>query len=242
MEPVLEVSEVRKQFGRKLALDGVSFGIEGGRIVSLLGPNGAGKTTLLKLICGLLRPTSGTLKICGTDVVENPLAAKRNLTYIPDHPDLYERLTGWEYLSFVASVYGLDRRNWRSKAQELLAHFGLDGEAGALIGTYSHGMRQRLCFAAALLPQPKLVLIDEPWVGLDPRHLRRAVEALAQAAGAGAAVLLSTHSLALAEQIGGRVIILHQGKIRWDGPQEKLLGQRERLEEVFLRLTEDEAG
>ena len=240
MEEILTVERLSKKFDGKEALKGVDFALEAGEVVSLLGPNGAGKTTLLKLLCGLLRPTTGAIRIAGRDLGAEPVEAKRHLSFIPDHPDLYERLTGWEFLSFVASTHRLDPAVWRREAERLLHWFALEEEASSLIGTYSHGMRQRLCFTAALLPRPRLLLIDEPWVGLDPRHLRRAIESLHEAARDGAAVLLSTHSLPLAEETGGRIMILHQGTIRWDGPKEELLGERERLEDIFLRLTEEE--
>jgi ABC-2 type transport system ATP-binding protein len=237
MEPVLAVTNLGKRFDGTEALAGVDAVVPAGEIVSLLGPNGAGKTTLLKLVCGLLRPSTGSVTILGEDLATRPVEAKRSMSYIPDHPDLYERLTGWEHLAFVASAYRLDRARWKDDAARMLAHFELSEEAPALIGTYSHGMRQRLCFTAALMTAPRLLLIDEPWVGLDPRHLRKAVEALRQAAADGAAVVLSTHSLSLAEEIGGRIIILHRGRVRWDGPKDALVGQQGRLEEVFLALT-----
>jgi ABC-2 type transport system ATP-binding protein len=238
MEPILTVENLTKRFNGKEALKGIGFTLAAGEVLSLLGPNGAGKTTLLKLLCGLLKPTAGTIRILGRDVAGNPVETKRHLSFIPDHPDLYERLTGWEYLAFVASTHELARTSWHPEAERLLAYFSLDGEAAALIGTYSHGMRQRLCFTAALLTAPRLLLIDEPWVGLDPRHLRKAIAAIAEAARNGAAVLLSTHSLSLAEEIGGRITILDRGTIRWDGPKERLVGQKQRLEDVFLNLTE----
>ncbi len=239
MTQILTVTDLSKRFDGKEALKGLTFTLAAGEVLSLLGPNGAGKTTLLKLLCGLLKPTSGRITILNRDLNVDPVWAKRHLSFIPDHPDLYERLSGWEYLAFVASAHSLDRTAWHQEAARLLEYFSLDGEASALIGTYSHGMRQRLCFTAALLPRPHLLLIDEPWVGLDPRHLRKAVSALHDAAQTGAAVLLSTHSLSLAEEIGGRIIILDRGVIRWDGPKEHLLGEKQRLEDVFLSLTED---
>jgi ABC-2 type transport system ATP-binding protein len=239
MEEIVRVKDLSKRFDGTEAVKGISFSLGAGELVSLLGPNGAGKTTLLKLMCGLLRPHAGEVAILGRRLDVDPVAAKRHLSFIPDHPDLYERLTGWEYLAFVASAHRLDRARWRGEAERLLGYFALEREAAGLIGTYSHGMRQRLCFAAALLPAPRLLLIDEPWVGLDPRHLRRAIGALNEATARGAAVLLSTHSLSLAEETGGRIMIMHQGRIRWDGSKEALVGQKQRLEDVFLHLTGD---
>jgi ABC-2 type transport system ATP-binding protein len=239
MNEILGVAGLRKSFGPKCALDGIDLALGPGDLYTLLGPNGAGKTPLLKLLCGLLRPDAGTIHIDGLALAGDTVAAKRRMCFIPDHPTIFERLTGWEYLAFVASAYALAEPAWRAEAERLLGFFDLRDEARALVGTYSHGMRQRLCFVAAFLPAPALLLIDEPWVGLDPRHLRKAIEALRAAAARGAAVLLSTHSLALAEDIGGRIGILNQGRFLWDGPKEKLLGAKDRLEEVFLRLTED---
>ncbi len=238
MTEILRVAGLRKRFDTKCALDGIDLALGRGDLYTLLGPNGAGKTTLLKLLCGLLRPNEGTIHIDGIALAADPVAAKRRMCFIPDHPTIFERLTGWEYLAFVASAYGLKDPAWRAEAERLLGFFDLREEARGMVGTYSHGMRQRLCFVAAFLPDPALLLIDEPWVGLDPRHLRKAIEALRTAAARGTAVLLSTHSLALAEDIGGRIGILHQGRFLWDGPKQKLLGEKERLEEVFLRLTE----
>ncbi|HAK96864.1 MAG TPA: ABC transporter [Planctomycetes bacterium] len=239
MTEILRVAGVSKLFGAKRALDGVDLALSRGDMYTLLGPNGAGKTTLLKLLCGLLRPTEGAIRIGGIALDADPVAAKRLMSFIPDHPTIFERLTGWEYLAFVASTYRLAEPGWRETAARLLEFFDLGEEARGLVGTYSHGMRQRLCFVAAFLPEPALLLIDEPWVGLDPRHLRKAIEALRAATARGTAVLLSTHSLALAEEIGGRIGILNQGRFLWDGPIEKLLGEKDRLEEVFLRLTEE---
>ncbi|HNR98263.1 MAG TPA: ABC transporter ATP-binding protein [Planctomycetota bacterium] len=239
MTEILRVTGVSKYFGAKRALDGIDLTLRSGDMYTLLGPNGAGKTTLLKLLCGLLRPTEGAIRIDGIALADDPVAAKRRMSYIPDHPTIFERLTGWEYLAFVAGTYRLAAAGWAEAAARLLDFFDLSAEARGLIGAYSHGMRQRLCFVAALLPDPALLLIDEPWVGLDPRHLRKAVEALRAAAARGTAVLLSTHSLALAEEIGGRIGILNQGRFLWDGRIENLLGEKERLEAVFLRLTEE---
>ena len=149
------------------------------------------------------------------------------------------KLTGWEFLRFVGGLYCLEEGTLRSRGEELLGIFDLTADADRLIDGYSHGMRQRLAFAACFLHEPRAVIIDEPWVGLDPRHLRKAIEALRTATARGTAVLLSTHSLALAEEIGGRIGILNQGRFLWDGPIEKLLGEKDRLEEVFLRLTEE---
>lgn len=240
MKVVLQVSGLRKQFQGKEALKGIDLNIAGGEIFTLLGPNGAGKTTLLKLICGLLRPSSGDIKILGLNLEKDPVTAKRHLSFIPDHPDIHERLTGWEYLSFVASAYGMGRNRWPERAEGLLEYFELDSESRSLIGTYSHGMRQRLCFVAAFLPEPELLLIDEPWVGLDPRHLRKAIEALRRTAKRGGGILLSTHSLSLAERIGGRIGILNEGGFVWDGSKEDLLEGKEGLEEIFLNLTQED--
>lgn len=235
----LMVNSITVRAGTRTILNRLECTVRAGDFLVIIGPNGAGKTTLLKLLCGLLRPTEGAIRIGGIALDADPVAAKRLMSFIPDHPTIFERLTGWEYLAFVASTYRLAEPGWRETAARLLEFFDLGEEARGLVGTYSHGMRQRLCFVAAFLPEPALLLIDEPWVGLDPRHLRKAIEALRAATARGTAVLLSTHSLALAEEIGGRIGILNQGRFLWDGPIEKLLGEKDRLEEVFLRLTEE---
>ncbi len=178
------------------------------------------------------------IEVLGLDLQEQPVETKRHISFIPDHPDLYERLTGWEYLSFIAGTYRLDKTKWIEKADWWLGFFELTDLAGELIQTFSHGMRQRLCFTAAFLTEPELLLIDEPWTGLDPKHLKKAITALRGAAEKGQGVILSTHSLSLAEEIGGRIGILHKGSFLWDGPQEQLTGEKQNLEEVFLELTD----
>ena len=175
---MIEIEGLVKVFGTKRAVDGLDLRVEPGTFFTFLGPNGAGKTTTMKIMAGILHPTAGTVRINGVDVGRDPVGAKRHLGYIPDHPFLYGKLTGWEFLRFVGGLYCLEENSLRSRGEELLQIFDLTADADRLIEGYSHGMRQRLAFAACFLHEPRVVIIDEPWVGLDPRNIRTAIEFL----------------------------------------------------------------
>lgn len=238
--PLIETSHLVKRYGEKLAVDDVSFQVNAGEIFGFLGPNGAGKSTTIKMIVGLLHPTSGTVKVGGYDVVTQSVQAKAACGYVPDEPNLYAKLTGRELMRFVGDLYGLDRAQTVRRSEELLRLFGLVEAANDTTDTYSHGMKQKTSLAAALVHDPKILILDEPTVGLDPKSARLIKDILRQIAERGAAVMLSTHILEIAQNMCDRIAIINQGKVIASGTMEELrqLGQGESsLEDIFLALT-----
>jgi len=240
---VIRLEAVTQRYGRFLALDGLTLAVAAGESLALLGPNGAGKTTAIRVLTGQLRPTGGRAWVAGRDVWREPIAAKRSFGYVPDRPYLYGKLTAVELLRFVAGLYRIPKPEAERRIEEELARFRLTRYASALIETYSHGMRQKLTFAAALLPRPPVLIVDEPMVGLDPVAARTVRGLLKDYPRPGRAVLFSTHQLELAETAADRVALLHRGRLVLVGsPEEVRRAHRLRsLEEVFLRLTEDAA-
>jgi ABC-2 type transport system ATP-binding protein len=240
--PVLEVSNLVKQYGKFTAVGGISLDVKPGEVVALLGPNGAGKTTTLKIIAGLLLPTSGEVRIEGVSVHEQPEKARESLGYVPDRPFVYERLTAREFMAFVADLYQMDLKTALPEGDRWLAKFGLAAFANERIEQYSHGMKQRLVMASAFFRRPRAMVIDEPMVGLDPRGARLVKAVFRSAAEDGAAILLSTHSLAMAEEVCDRAVILFRGGIVAAGNLADLRSQvglgGAALEDVFLALTD----
>lgn len=230
-----------KSYGRFRAVDGVDLRVARGEVVALLGPNGAGKSTTIKALVGLIRPTSGRVAVGGFDLAKQGVAAKATFGYVPDRPYLYPKLSGRELLRFIGrlrKVSGADAR-----ASALLAQFGLSDAADALIETYSHGMRQRLTFAAALLHAPQAFIVDEPMVGLDPRGARDVRLLLREFADGGGALLLTTHSMEVAEAVADRVLVMARGRVVAAGDLQDLRArvgsQDANLEAIFLQLTEE---
>jgi ABC-2 type transport system ATP-binding protein len=241
---MIELEQITKVYGTKTAVDRLSLNVAAGELFAFLGPNGAGKTTTIKLMCGLLFPTAGTIRIAGLDMQTHGDQARKLISYVPDQPFLYERLTGREFLKFIADMYGLPRREGRARIQEMSDLFSLGDFIDDLTGNYSHGMRQRTVFAAALLHQPQVLIVDEPTVGLDPRSIRLLKDLLRRQAAAGVTVFLSTHSLDIAEELADRIGIVDHGRLIGCGTLDTLRKQAfsgGSLEEVFLRLTEEEA-
>ena len=238
---MVEFQAVEKRYGRFVALKGLTLRVDAGETLALLGPNGAGKTTAIRILTGQLAPTRGRVYVAGVDVWREPVRAKARFGYVPDRPFLYGKLTGVELLRFVAGLYRIPRREAERRIEEELARFRLTRFASALVETYSHGMRQKLLFAMALLPRPEVLIVDEPMVGLDPVAARTVRELLSSYSKPGRAVLFSTHQLALAEEVADRVALLHRGELYLDGPPEEVRRAHDSksLEEVFLRLTED---
>ncbi len=244
---MIEVSSFSKQYGRHTAVNALSFSVPAGQLFGLLGSNGAGKTTTIRALVGLTRPSSGQVRVAGYDVWKDPIAAKSAFGYIPDRPHLYGKLTGRETLRFVAGL-----RRMEGAEQEIdrwLEYFRLSEFGNELTETYSHGMRQKLTIITALLPKPKVLIVDEPMVGLDP-HAARQVRKLFRAhADAGNAVLLTTHSLPLAEAVCDRLVVLDRGRVLGAGSMDELRSQTgtvrggvdgDSLERVFFRLIEEE--
>jgi ABC-2 type transport system ATP-binding protein len=238
---MIEVRDLAKRYGRFVALDGISLDVGPGEIHGFLGPNGAGKTTALRIIAGLLKPGAGSVRIDGHDVAGSPEAAKAVLGFIPDRPFLYEKLTAAELLRFHGGLYGLDGDGVARRIAELLELFELSAWAGELVESFSHGMRQRLVMCAAFLHQPKAVVIDEPMVGLDPRGARLIKDVFRAMTRKGVAILMSTHTLEVAQEMCDRISIIQQGRIIARGTVEELRAlagaEAAHLTPVFLKLT-----
>jgi len=238
---LIELNSLVKRYGEKLAVNNISLDVHGGEVFGFLGPNGAGKTTTIKMIVGLLQPTSGTVKVAGYDVQAQPLLAKAASGYVPDTPNLYAKLTSRELLRFVGDLYNLDRKQVSQRTDELLRVLDLSNAADNTIDSYSHGMQQKASLAAALMHDPKVLVLDEPTVGLDPKSARLIKDLLRQMADRGAAVFLSTHILEIAEHMCDRIGIINNGVLVAVGTMEELrtLGKAGEvsLEDIFLSLT-----
>jgi ABC-2 type transport system ATP-binding protein len=238
---MIGLENVTKKFADYPAVDNLTLHVDKGVVFGFIGPNGAGKTTTIKMLGGILAPTSGSVHIAGIDMQSDPVAAKRKIGFIPDRPFLYEKLTGIEFLRFTADVYGVDAKAFAAKAAENLQRFSLTDWADELIEAYSHGMRQRLIMAAALLHDPEVLVVDEPMVGLDPLGIKMVKGLLRRLAAEGVTVFMSTHTLQVAEDICDRIGIIHKGRLLASGTTSDL--QREArisdadLEVVFLNLT-----
>ncbi|MDX1963528.1 MAG: ABC transporter ATP-binding protein [Pirellulales bacterium] len=237
---MIELLDVYRSYGSKVAVSGLNLNVYPGELLAYLGPNGAGKTTTIKMLVGLLRPTAGTIRICGYDIVTQTRQAHQLVGYVPDEPYLYDKLTGREFLWFVGEVHALDRGKIASRVAELTERFELSNFLDELAESYSHGMKQRVAFAAALLHDPAVLIVDEPMVGLDPRSARLVRILLGEMAAAGKSVLMSTHSLGVAEQIASRIGIIDGGRLRFTGTLDQLRQTAPQdtlnLEELFLRF------
>ncbi len=246
MAAMIEFQNVTRTYGDRVAVADLTLAIPAGELFAMLGPNGAGKTTTIKMLVGLLRPTSGTVRVGGCDVARHPREAAQCIGYVPDEPFLYDKLSGREFLEFVAEMRGLDRRTRTARIEREVACFGLGSFLDDLTETYSHGMKQRLVFAAALLHNPRVLVIDEPMVGLDPRSVRLAKDMLCARARAGTAVFMSTHILSMAEEIAGRLCIVDRGRVNFLGTlsalQQELALPHTSLEPLFLKLTANGDG
>jgi ABC-2 type transport system ATP-binding protein len=234
--------QVRRSYGDRVAVDCLNLRVAAGELYSLLGHNGAGKTTTLKLLVGLLRPESGVITVGGYDVVQEPRLAASLVGYVPDQPYLYEKLTGREFLQFVASMHGLDAAHSARAIDREVERFELRDFADDLTERYSHGMKQRMVFAAAMLNSPRALILDEPLVGLDPHSIRLVKDLLCAEGRAGMCVLMSTHTLGAAEEISHRVGIMDHGKLIFDGTiaelRERFPGAQMSLESMYLAMTE----
>jgi ABC-2 type transport system ATP-binding protein len=238
---MIELRNLTKTFGTLTAVDHVDLKVPPGEILGFLGPNGAGKTTTIRMMAGILRPTEGTALIGGFDIRRQPLEAKAIFGFIPDRPFLYERLTGEEFLRFVGRLYRLEDRQAGARQARLLEMFELTEWKDELVASYSHGMKQRLVMASALLHEPRVLIVDEPMVGLDPKAAKMVKRIFREIAGQGVTVFLSTHSLEMAEEVCHRIAIIMHGRILVTGTAEELAREagtgEARLEPVFLRLT-----
>src|SRR5437660_1718543 len=239
---MIQLDNVTKRYGNKLAVEGLSLDIAAGELFAFLGPNGAGKTTTIKLMCGLLFPTKGNVRVGGFDLQKEGDSARQLISYVPDQPFLYEKLTGREFLQFIGDMYGLVRNKTAQRIQEMIELFEMHEFVDDLTERYSHGMRQRTVFAAALLHEPKVLIVDEPTVGLDPRSVRLLKNLLRREADKGTTVFLSSHSLDVVQQLADRIGIVDRGQLISCGTLEALRRQAALdgpLEDVFLKLTEE---
>ena len=237
---MIELENLTMHYGDLKALDGLSLTIQPGELFAFLGPNGAGKTTAIKILTGLMKPDAGVVRVCGHDMASDPLLAKAVLGYVPDVAQFYEKLSAAEFMEFIAELFMMERKDAAAKTGSLFTKFGLHEYEGKQIENLSHGTRQRLAIASALLHDPKVVVIDEPMVGLDPIHARTVKEELKARSRAGATVLMSTHLLNIAEELADRIGILKEGKLIALGTMEELRHLKERngmkLEEMFLEM------
>ena len=237
---MIRIEHLTKRFGTKVAVNDLSLTIEPGEVFAFLGPNGAGKTTTIKILAGLLRPTEGSVVVAGHDVLEEPEAAKAVMAYVPDEPFLYDKLTGREFLHFVAGLYGVPDDTATKRIGELSERFDFASYMDELCEGYSHGMSQRIVIASALVHDPKVILIDEPFVGLDPRSGRRLKDTFREIVADGATIFLSTHMLELAEELAKHIGVIHHGVMQAYGTQEKIGAKEGELEDVFLAMTADD--
>ena len=240
---MIEIVNLKKQYGSFEAVRDISLSVSKGEIYGFIGPNGAGKTTTISIMGGILAPSSGTVRICGIDMGEEPEAAKRKIGFIPDRPYLYEKLTAMEFLKFTSDLYHMERTSFEEKAEILLDLFSLKSWRHHLIESYSHGMKQRLIMVGALLHDPEVLVIDEPMVGLDPKGQKMVKGLFRELADKGAAIFMSTHTLAVAQEVCDRVGVIHKGRLIATGTTEDLKLQtgaaQSDLEEVFFRLTQE---
>ncbi|HOF40917.1 MAG TPA: ABC transporter ATP-binding protein [Candidatus Hydrogenedentes bacterium] len=241
---MIETINLMKRFGSKTAVNDLNLRIPAGEFFCFLGPNGAGKTTTIKLLTGLLKPSSGRAIIGGHDIQQEPVAAKQLLGYIPDTPFLYEKLTGREFMRFVSGLYQLPEASAAKRSEELLELFEIREVGDQLIEDYSHGMRQKLSFASCFLHEPQVVVVDEPWVGLDPKNIRFVKNFLRERARQGSTIFMSTHSLSVIEDTTDRIGIIHNGALLHIGSLSEIKALSRNpgsLEDVFLELTNDES-
>ena len=239
---MIELHDLVKHFGEVRAVDGISLTVPPGEFFAVLGPNAAGKTTTIKMVVGLIKPTSGSARVAGFDVQAQPLEARARLAYVPDFPFLYDKLTPWEFLRFTGQLFRMADGAIARAADELVPRFNLEPWLNKPIEGLSHGTRQRVAIASALLHEPEVFVIDEPMVGLDPHHARVVKDVLKERSHRGMSIFLSTHQISVAEEMADRIGIIHKGKLVAVGTAEDLrrqAGTGGALEQAFLAITEE---
>ena len=243
---MIQLEQLTKKYGSFTAVDALDLEVPSGELFGFLGPNGAGKTTTLRMIAGILRPTAGRVRIGGIDVVRQPNEAKALLGFIPDRPFIYEKLTGMEFLRFVAGLYGQQGAQVEHRGRELLGLFDLEDWRDELVESYSHGMRQKLIISSAFVHRPEVIVVDEPMVGLDPRAARTLKDLFREYTRRGHTIMMSTHTLEVAQNMCDRIAIIRRGRIAASGTMEELRRDAEAgaegLEDIFLRLTGETAA
>ena len=242
---MIQLNNVTKVYGKSAhpSVDRLTLTVPDGCVYGFLGPNGAGKTTTIRMITGALKLTEGSITVGGVDITRDPIAAKKQIGFVPDSQDMYDKLTGWEYLNFMADIFGVDAKTRKERADRYLETFELTKAAGDRIQSYSRGMKQKIAVIGALIHEPPVWILDEPMVGLDPRAAFLLKEEMKAQAQAGATVFFSTHVLEVAEKLCDRVGIISKGRLLAEGTPEELLNRTgdHSLEEVFLEMTEKDA-
>lgn len=240
---MIELKDLTKDYGTTVAVNRLSLYVRPGEIYGFIGPNGAGKTTTIRMMGGIIEPTSGSIHIAGMDMKEDPVLAKKIIGFVPDRPFLYEKLTGMEFLKFISDLYHVDPRVMPERARGLLKQFALWDWGDEIIEAYSHGMKQRLIIASALLHDPKILVIDEPMVGLDPAAVRMVKDILKDLSAQNVTIFVSTHTLSIAEDLCNRIGVIHKGSLLAQGTMEELNIAAQTgdagLEEVFLTLVRE---
>ncbi len=243
---MINLRSLTKRYGTFTAVDSIDLEVPRGQLFGFLGPNGAGKTTTLRMIAGILKPTGGSISIAGVDLATDPIGAKMRLGFIPDRPFIYEKLTGAEFLRFVAGLYEQQGNEVEHRARELMALFDLEDWRDELVESYSHGMRQKLIISSAFVHRPEVIVVDEPMVGLDPKATRILKDLFREYTRRGHTIMMSTHTLEVAENLCDRVAIIAKGRIRAAGTIPELRETAEHgaegLEQIFLRLTGENAA
>ena len=243
---MIEVQNCTKRYGDLIAVDCLSLTVKESEIFGFLGPNGAGKSTAIKMMVGLIKPDSGVITIGGFDISKDPINAKRIMAYVPEKGYTYEKLTAWEYLIFISGLYSLDENMFKKNASEYLEIFGLSQWRYGIIGSFSMGMKQRLLLTSVFMRNPKVIILDEPHNGLDPKGVRLLKDVLFKLRNDGTTIVLSTHIIAIAEQICDEIAIMNKGSIVAQGTNEDLghyaKSSDKDLEDIFLRLTSDYVG
>lgn len=240
---MIEVVNYRKVYGETEAVKDLSFEVPAGAVLGMVGPNGAGKTTTLRAICGVIRPTDGTIQVAGHDIVDSPILAKQTLAYIPDEPRLFESLTVWEHIQFTAAAFGVSK--FEEQADQLLEQFELTDKRDELVQDLSRGMRQKVAICCAYIHHPKVILFDEPHTGLDPMSIRTMKTTVLERAKEGASVIVSSHLLSLIEDLCSHLLIMSKGEALFCGTLEEARSQYDDLEEgttledVFFRATKE---
>lgn len=238
---MITFDNITKRFGPKTAVDHASFTVNNGEIFGFLGPNGAGKTTTIKMLVGLLNIDEGFIRIDGQDIREHPMDAKRKICYVPDNPDIYEKMSAMQYLNFIANVYDIPKDLRAQRIAALSQQFEIESELPNRIGGFSHGMRQKICLIGALLPDPDILVLDEPMVGLDPKSSFHLKELMRERCSRGKIVFFSTHVMEVAEKLCHRIGIINHGTLVTVGTLDEIrasAGEGDSLEQLFLELTE----
>lgn len=242
---MLNIKNVSKSYGKGKvkAVDNINLEVKSGEIFGFLGPNGAGKTTTIKMIVGLLKPDEGNITIDGVNVWQDPLLAKSMISYVPDNAEVYDKLKGIDYLNFIADMYGISKEERRSKIEYYTQLFNIENALGNIIGSYSHGMKQKIVLTAALINNPNLFILDEPMVGLDPKSSFNLKEIMRKMCDEGKTVFFSTHVMEVAEKLCDRIAIINKGEIVTVGTMDQLRShakEKQSLENIFLELTDNE--